>query len=51
MSFKSRTYRVSFTVNGKHFWEIVAAWSSAAARQLVEQRYPGATSFFIYEEG
>ncbi len=50
MSFKSKTYRVSFVVNGKNLWEVVSAWSSSAARQLVEQRYPGATSFFIYEE-
>ena len=50
MSFKSKTYRVSITLNGKHLWEIVTAWSSSAARQLVAQRYPGATSFLIYEE-
>ena len=51
MPFTSKTYRVSFTLNGKLLWEVVTAWSSCAARQLVEQRYPGATSFFIYEEG
>lgn len=51
MSFESKTYRVSFTLNGKHLWEVVSAWSSSAARQLVQQRYPGATSFFVYEEG
>jgi hypothetical protein len=50
MPFESRIYRVSFTLNGKNMWDIVTAWSSSAARQLVEQRYPGATSLFIYEE-
>ncbi|MFT3785520.1 MAG: hypothetical protein QM770_05070 [Tepidisphaeraceae bacterium] len=51
MSFKSnKTFRVTFTVNGKLCWEIVQAWSSMTARQLVEQRYPGATSIFVHEE-
>lgn len=51
MSFRSKTFRVSFTLNGKHLWDVVTAWSSSAARQLVEHRYPGATSLFVYEEG
>jgi hypothetical protein len=50
MPFPSKTYRISFTLNGKHLWEIVTAWSSSAAIQLVAQRYPGATSFFAFEE-
>jgi hypothetical protein len=50
MSFQSKTYRVSFSWQGKNMWEIVTAWSSHAARQLIEQRYQGASSFFIYEE-
>ncbi len=51
MSFKSKNYRVTFTLGGKLLWEVVTSWSSSAARQLVEQRYPGAMSIFVYEEG
>lgn len=46
----NKTYRVTFTVNGKLCWEIVVAWSTLAARLLVEQRYPGAASIFVTEE-
>ena len=43
----NRTYRVTFTVNGKLYWQIVISWSSHAARMLIEQRYPGTTSIFV----
>lgn len=48
-----RTYRVSFVWNGKHMWEYVSAPAGARhmVQVIVEQRYPGSTSFFITEEG
>lgn len=51
MSFKStKVFRVSFVWKGKNMWEIIPAWSSMAARMIIEQRYPGASGIFLYEE-
>jgi hypothetical protein len=50
MSFQSKTYRVSFTLNGKNMWEIVTAWSSSAAREVSEERFRGGTRMVAYYE-
>jgi len=47
-----KTYRVSFIWQGKHMWDYIAAPAGARhlVQMIVQQRYPGSTSFFITEE-
>jgi hypothetical protein len=46
-----KTYRISFIVGGKTFWEVVQAYAPHDAIQLLKQRYPGATSFSWQQVG
>ena len=43
-------YRCSFVWNGKNMWDYVTAPNQTIALQIVRQRYPGCTSWFLTEE-
>jgi hypothetical protein len=45
MSFSTKNYRISFVWQGRSLYENVMAYSFAEAINIVQQRYPGATSF------
>ena len=51
MPFPVKTFRMSFIWQGKTFWEYVQAWSSCEAIQMIQRRYPGASTVTWQEVG
>jgi hypothetical protein len=45
MAFTNKTFRISFIWHARSLYEIVQAYAVHEAIMLVQQRYPGATSF------